>query len=146
MSTFQSIASLLVTMAGASGWVNGLGWGMYVCLAGILATLVVMYRWFGDAIAESEGGKYNARIDVSYRASRLPPNFGRIGRIFQPNFKGRVRLCPAQQRVVEGNQPLSLRCPGVAVAHRRAPGGARRDGGAAPRAAPPARRGVRRGL
>ncbi|HVL76023.1 MAG TPA: cytochrome c oxidase subunit 3 [Noviherbaspirillum sp.] len=62
-------ASLLVTMAGASGWVNEQAWGMYLSLAGVLATLFVMYRWFGDAIAESEGGLYSTRIDVSYRWS-----------------------------------------------------------------------------
>ena len=29
--------SMLVTMAGASGWVNGTAWGPGVCVAGILA-------------------------------------------------------------------------------------------------------------
>ncbi len=62
-------ASLLLTMAGAAAWVNGISWGMYANLAGILAFLVVLYRWFGEAIAESEGGLYNSRIDVSYRWS-----------------------------------------------------------------------------
>jgi cytochrome c oxidase subunit 3 len=62
-------SSLLLTMAGASAWVNGLSWGSYANLAGIVLTLVVLYNWFGDAIAESEGGKYSARIDVSYRWS-----------------------------------------------------------------------------
>jgi len=62
-------ASLLLTMAGASGWVNEQAWGMYLTLAGVLATLFVMYRWFGDAISESEGGLYSNRIDVSYRWS-----------------------------------------------------------------------------
>jgi cytochrome c oxidase subunit 3 len=62
-------ASLLLTMAGASAWVNSYGWGPIVCIAGILSLLVVLYNWFGDAIAESEGGLYNNRIDVSYRWS-----------------------------------------------------------------------------
>jgi len=61
--------ALLVTMAGASAWVNGIGWGKAVNLAGILSALVILYYWFGDAIAESEGGMYNARIDTSYRWS-----------------------------------------------------------------------------
>ena len=38
-------------------------------LIGILAALTVLYFWFGDAIAESEGGLYNTRIDTSYRWS-----------------------------------------------------------------------------
>jgi cytochrome c oxidase subunit 3 len=61
--------SMLATMAGASGWVNGEPWGMPLNLAGILCTIAVLYFWFGDAIAESEGGKYNARIDSSFRWS-----------------------------------------------------------------------------
>jgi cytochrome c oxidase subunit 3 len=62
-------ASLLITMLGASAWVNGITWGAYLNFAGIFLTLVVLYKWFGDAIAESEAGKYNARVDVSYRWS-----------------------------------------------------------------------------
>ncbi|GAB3540251.1 cytochrome c oxidase subunit 3 [Noviherbaspirillum agri] len=62
-------ASLLVTMAGASAWVNGIGWGKYANLIGLLALILVLYKWFGDAIAESEGGLYSNRIDVSYRWS-----------------------------------------------------------------------------
>ncbi len=61
--------SLLVTMAGASAWVNGVSWGKPVNMVGILSLIAVLYYWFGDAIAESEGGLYNARIDTSYRWS-----------------------------------------------------------------------------
>jgi cytochrome c oxidase subunit III len=61
--------SLLLTMAGASAWVNGISWGPVANIVGIFALLVVLYCWFGDAIKESEGGLYNARIDVSYRWS-----------------------------------------------------------------------------
>ena len=61
--------ALLLTMAGASGWVNGYSFGMPLNLIGILAALTVLYFWFGDAIAESEGGLYNTRIDTSYRWS-----------------------------------------------------------------------------
>jgi cytochrome c oxidase subunit 3 len=61
--------SMLATMAGASGWVNGAAWGMPLNLTGIFCTIAVLYFWFGDSIAESEGGKYNARIDSSFRWS-----------------------------------------------------------------------------
>ena len=61
--------ALLLTMAGASGWVNGYSFGMPMNLIGILAALTVLFFWFGDAIAESEGGLYNTRIDTSYRWS-----------------------------------------------------------------------------
>ncbi|MDE2429338.1 MAG: cytochrome c oxidase subunit 3 [Burkholderiales bacterium] len=62
-------STLLMTMLGAAAWVNGVVWGEYLNFAGIFLTLVVLYNWFGDAIAESESGKYSARIDVSYRWS-----------------------------------------------------------------------------
>ncbi len=62
-------AALLVTMVGASAWVNGAAWGPAANIVGILALLFILYRWFGDSIAESEGGQYSARIDVSYRWS-----------------------------------------------------------------------------
>ncbi len=59
--------SLLLTMAGASAWVNNIAWGPYANIAGILALLVVLYNWFGQSIAESEGGLYNPRVDTSFR-------------------------------------------------------------------------------
>jgi cytochrome c oxidase subunit 3 len=61
--------SLLLTMAGASAWVNDVSWGMYANFAGIISVLLVLYNWFGDAIKESESGKYNQRIDHSFRWS-----------------------------------------------------------------------------
>ncbi|MES2932593.1 MAG: cytochrome c oxidase subunit 3 [Pseudomonadota bacterium] len=62
-------ASLLLTMAGASAWVNGFTWGSYATAVGILSLILVLYKWFGDAIAESEGGLYSQRIDISFRWS-----------------------------------------------------------------------------
>ncbi|SFD88813.1 cytochrome c oxidase subunit 3 [Massilia yuzhufengensis] len=61
--------SMLVTMLGASAWVNSVSWGPVVCLAGIAAMLLVLYFWFGDAIGESESGMYGRNIDLSYRWS-----------------------------------------------------------------------------
>ena len=44
--------SMLITMAGASAWVNGVAWGQPVNLLGIVAMLAVLYFWFGQAISE----------------------------------------------------------------------------------------------
>jgi len=60
---------LFLVILGAGQWVNGAGWGAYVLLAGVVIWLAVLYQWFRDAIAESEGGLYSERIDVSYRWS-----------------------------------------------------------------------------
>lgn len=61
--------SLLTLMLGASAWVNDASWGSYFTWAGLLGFLFVLYKWFGDAIGESESGMYNKRIDASYRWS-----------------------------------------------------------------------------
>ncbi|MFN8898966.1 MAG: cytochrome c oxidase subunit 3 [Pseudomonadota bacterium] len=60
---------LLLVIFGAAEWVNGQGWGAYVLLVGMVTWLAVLFRWFRDAIAESEGGLYSDRVDVSYRWS-----------------------------------------------------------------------------
>jgi cytochrome c oxidase subunit 3 len=62
-------SALLLTMIGASGWVNGQAWGPVANIAGILFLLVVLYKWFVTAMSESEGGQYNDRVDVSFRWS-----------------------------------------------------------------------------
>ena len=62
-------AGLFFVILGAGQWINGSGWGMYSLLFGLVWWLVVLYQWFKDAIAESEGGLYGHKIDLSYRWS-----------------------------------------------------------------------------
>ncbi|WP_295999564.1 cytochrome c oxidase subunit 3 [Rugamonas sp.] len=61
--------SLLLTMVGASAWVNDAQWGPYLNIAGIVGIITVLYFWFGDAIGESEKGLYSQRVDHSFRWS-----------------------------------------------------------------------------
>lgn len=61
--------TLLVVMLGASAWVNGVDAGKWAVMAGLLGLFVVLYKWFGDAIRESESGLNSKRIDASYRWS-----------------------------------------------------------------------------
>jgi len=61
--------AILALMAGAAGWVNGAAWGPYLNGLGLLGLLTVLYRWFRDAITESESGQYGRRIDASFRWS-----------------------------------------------------------------------------
>jgi cytochrome c oxidase subunit 3 len=56
-------------MLGASAWVNDSSWGAKLTIFSTLLVLVLLYFWFGDAIQESESGKYSRRIDISYRWS-----------------------------------------------------------------------------
>jgi cytochrome c oxidase subunit 3 len=60
---------LFFVILGASQWINGAQWGMWCLFVGLIWWLVVLYRWFGDAIRESEGGLYGRKIDLSYRWS-----------------------------------------------------------------------------
>ncbi len=62
-------SAMLVVAIGAIAWINDAPWGSAVNLIGLLAALFVLYRWFGDAIGESERGLYNRRIDTSFRWS-----------------------------------------------------------------------------
>jgi cytochrome c oxidase subunit 3 len=60
---------MLMTVAGAAGWVNDVPGAGVLNLLGIFGVLVILYNWFGDAIGESEGGHYNQKIDLSFRWS-----------------------------------------------------------------------------
>ncbi len=66
---FMSAVGLFFFILGAGQWINGSPWGMYSLLFGLVWWLVVLYQWFRDAIAESEGGLYGRKIDISYRWS-----------------------------------------------------------------------------
>ena len=70
-SKHPAMASLALLFFGGGMvmWVNGVAIGPWVVLAGVLGLLFVLYHWFGDAIAESEGGLYSKRVDGSYRWS-----------------------------------------------------------------------------
>lgn len=65
----MSSIGFLFIVFGAAQWVNGHDWGKYSLLFGLAWWLVTLWRWFGDAIAESENGLYSARVDASYRWS-----------------------------------------------------------------------------
>jgi cytochrome c oxidase subunit 3 len=71
MSPWPILASvsLLITMVGATALVNDIAWGGVVNVIGILLFLTVLYKWFGDAIGESESGVYGERVDLSFRWS-----------------------------------------------------------------------------
>ena len=60
---------LLLVIFGASQWINGADWAAWVVLAGFAVWAFVLQQWFREAVAESEGGMYGDRIDVSFRWS-----------------------------------------------------------------------------
>jgi cytochrome c oxidase subunit 3 len=46
---------------------NGMSAGWYVLAAAFAVLLYFLFGWFGTVIRESESGKYNDQVDVSYR-------------------------------------------------------------------------------
>ena len=61
-------ASALFLMAVGAVFVFNSNRGGYVSIgAGLLILIYMMVRWFGDVIRESEGGKYGAWEDLSFR-------------------------------------------------------------------------------
>jgi len=46
---------------------NSLGAGKWVMLAGASVIILIIWRWFSQVIGESEAGRYNAQVDMSFR-------------------------------------------------------------------------------
>jgi cytochrome c oxidase subunit 3 len=66
---FMASLGLFFVILGAGQWVNGVGWGAYALAFGLVFWLGVLYQWFSEAVAESEGGLYGRKIDMSFRWS-----------------------------------------------------------------------------
>ena len=60
---------LLFVFFGAGQWINGAGWAEYLLYFGLLWFFVVLFRWFRDAVSESESGSYGKKVDLSFRWS-----------------------------------------------------------------------------
>jgi cytochrome c oxidase subunit 3 len=58
---------LLFLMVGVSAWLNGAGTGLWVMLVGFAIVAFMLVGWFGEVISESEGGRYNAQVGMSFR-------------------------------------------------------------------------------
>ena len=63
---FGSIALLLMAF-GAASWLNHIGIGPYLVAAGFAVLIYMLFGWFGTVIRESEGGKFNQQVDLSFR-------------------------------------------------------------------------------
>lgn len=63
--------SLFVLMLGLINWFNGSGMSFWIFMAGIAMMIYTLFGWFADVIRESEGGKYNGQVDVSFRQGMI---------------------------------------------------------------------------
>lgn len=61
----SAAAGLLVMLGSLAAWVNDHDWAPIGVVAGLLWLLYTLWHWFGDAIAESEGGMYGKNVDKS---------------------------------------------------------------------------------
>src|SRR6185437_1863878 len=88
---------LFFVALGAGQWVNGVEWGPYSVLLGLLWWANVLRQWFGQAISESEGGLYGDRVDVSFRWSMAWFIFSEVmffGSFFGALFWTRLHAVP----------------------------------------------------
>jgi cytochrome c oxidase subunit 3 len=58
---------LFIMLAGVSVLLNGGGIGKWMAFAGAALVLLMMFRWFSEVVGESESGKYNDEVDMSFR-------------------------------------------------------------------------------
>lgn len=89
--------ALLLFAIGMVLWTNDVNHGGWVVIAGILCFVTVLYYWFGDSIAESEGGLYGKRVDSAYRWSMAWFIFSEVmffSAFFGALFYARVHTLP----------------------------------------------------
>ena len=60
---------LFFVILGASQWINGVEWGKYPLIFGLLWFVVVLFQWFSQSVGESEAGRYGRKVDLSFRWS-----------------------------------------------------------------------------
>lgn len=93
----RAALALLVLMFALAGWINGQTWGPFIFSFGFAGLAFVLWRWFSDAISESEGGLYSKRIDISYRWSMSWFIFSEVmffGALFGALFYARAIVNP----------------------------------------------------
>lgn len=60
-------AGLFTLALGFIMLINNVSPGGWIMLAGGATIIYMLFRWFGQVIAESEGGAYNSQVDMSFR-------------------------------------------------------------------------------
>jgi cytochrome c oxidase subunit 3 len=112
---------LFFVILGAGQWINGSGWGAYALLAGTVVWLAVLFQWFSQAIAESEGGLYSDRVDVSFRWSMSWFIFSEV--MFFAAFFGALYWARVHALPMLGNLDHQLLWPDFKAIWPTAPGG-----------------------
>ncbi len=58
---------LFALLGGFAMLLTGSGAGKLIMVIGLGVVVLMMFLWFGQVIGESESGKYNAQVDISFR-------------------------------------------------------------------------------
>ncbi len=95
--------ALFMFFMGFATFLNG---GNYLVMAaGGVLLVFMMVRWFGDVIAESEGGTYSPQVDVSFRMAMMWFIFSEVmffGAFFGALFYARIFSGPWLSGLGEG--------------------------------------------
>ena len=60
---------LFFVILGAGQWINGIEWGKWSLIFGLVWFLGVLFQWFSESLGESESGKNGRKVDLSFRWS-----------------------------------------------------------------------------
>jgi cytochrome c oxidase subunit III len=58
---------LLFLMLGVAVWLNGAAPGFWIMITGAAIIIFMLTGWFGEVIKESEAGRYNGQVGMSFR-------------------------------------------------------------------------------
>src|SRR6195256_5147597 len=101
-------AALFLMALGAVFVMNGRGGGWVSIAVGFMLLLYMMVRWFGDVIRESEGGKYGAWEDLSFRWGMSWFIFSEV--MFFGAFFGALFWARSEEHTSELQSPMYLVC------------------------------------
>jgi cytochrome c oxidase subunit 3 len=62
-----AMISVFLMLSGTALSINGVGFGTWMLVAGLVLLAFMFYGWFGDVIRESMADRYNAQVDRSFR-------------------------------------------------------------------------------
>ncbi len=62
-----AVLGLFTLVFGIVMWVNDVGAGPYIMAAGGVILAYLLFGWFGDVIDENQTGKYNEKVEHSFR-------------------------------------------------------------------------------
>lgn len=62
---------MFTMLASAAFWLNGARLAPWTLAVGALILIYMLCGWFGEVIRESEDGKYNTQVDMSFRIGML---------------------------------------------------------------------------